>query len=54
MPVRESGESLNHYIGRFAGNKREERKLPDIKQRLAVAYSEARKSAKKSKGEKHG
>lgn len=43
MPARESGEKLSHFIGRFVKAKREKRKFPDLKQRLAVGYSESRK-----------
>jgi hypothetical protein len=43
MPLREKGEKLSDFIGRFVSNKREKRKFADIKQRLAVAYSESRK-----------
>lgn len=49
MPKREKGEPLNEFIGRFVGNKREKRKFPDIKQRLAVGYSEAREKAHKER-----
>lgn len=48
MPERLKGEPLNEFVGRFAKSKREQRSFPDLKQRLAVAYSEARRS-KKSK-----
>ena len=46
MPERERGEKLSHYIGRFVGSKREKRKFPELKQRLAVGYAEARRGAK--------
>ena len=46
MPEREHGEKLSHFIGRFVGSKREKRKFPKLKQRLAVGYSEARREAK--------
>jgi len=49
MPERERGEKLSHFIGRFVGSKREEKKFPNIKQRLAVGYSEARQKARKEK-----
>ena len=49
MPKREAGEKLSHFIGRFVSSKREERKFPEKKQRLAVAYSEAREQAKKER-----
>ena len=47
MPERHKGEKLSEFIGRFMGSKREEKKFPKQKQRLAVAYSEARQAAKK-------
>ncbi|HWW30335.1 MAG TPA: hypothetical protein VNY80_09995 [Steroidobacteraceae bacterium] len=47
MPTRERGEPLSKFIGRFVGSKRERKQFPDIKQRLAVGYSEARSAAKK-------
>lgn len=53
MPERERGEKLSAFIGRFVSNKREERKFPNVKQRLAVGYSEAKEHAKKEK-RKHG
>jgi hypothetical protein len=46
VPKREAGEPLNKFIARFAGSKREKRKFPDLSQRLAVGYSEAREHAK--------
>lgn len=49
MPVREKGEKLSHFIGRFVGSKHEERKFPNIKQRLAVGYAESRRRAKEEK-----
>ncbi len=49
MPKRESGEKLSNFIGRFVGSKREEKKFPNIKQRLAVGYSEAREQSKRNK-----
>lgn len=42
MPLREKGEPLNEFIGRFVKSKREKKKFPKIKQRLAVGYSEAK------------
>lgn len=50
MPAREKGEKLSDFISRFVGSKREERRFPEVKQRLAVGYAEAREQAKKSKG----
>ncbi len=52
MPKRKEGEPLSTFIGRFVGNKRERKTFPDLKQRLAVGYSEAREQAKKER--KHG
>lgn len=49
MPARKAGEPLSEFIGRFVGSKREERKFPRIKQRLAVGYAEAREQAKKER-----
>lgn len=49
MPQRKEGEKLSDFISRFVGNKREEKKFPNVKQRLAVGYSEARQHAKKEK-----
>ena len=49
MPERRKGEPLSSFIGRFVGSKREEKKFPNIKQRLAVGYSEARQAAKKER-----
>ncbi len=46
MPKRQSGEPLSDFIGRFVSSKREEKKFPKIKQRLAVGYSEATQEAK--------
>jgi hypothetical protein len=51
MPLRKEGEKLSSFIGRFVGSKHERRKFPDIKQRLAVGYSEARRRSGK---ESHG
>lgn len=46
MPLREKGEPLNEFIGRFMKSKREKRKFPKRRQRLAVGYSEARREAR--------
>ena len=46
MPERERGEKLSDFIGRFVKSKREKKKFPESKQRLAVGYSEARREAK--------
>lgn len=45
MPERRKGEPLNKFIARFVSSKRERRQFPEIKQRLAVGYSEARRAA---------
>jgi len=47
MPERHKGEPLNKFIGRYMGSKRAQKDFPSQKQRLAVAYSEARAAAKK-------
>lgn len=52
MPAREKGEKLSHFIGRFVSSKREEKKFPNMKQRLAVGYAEAREASKKER--RHG
>lgn len=52
MPARKPGEKLSAFIGRFVDSKRESRKFPRIKQRLAVGYAEAREHARKEKS--HG
>lgn len=49
MPAREKGEKLSHFIGRFAKSKREKEQFPNIKQRIAVAYSEARERKRSKK-----
>jgi hypothetical protein len=49
MPAREKGEPLSKFIGRFVSSKRERKQFPDLKQRLAVGYSEARAAAKKER-----
>lgn len=46
MPERREGEPLNKFIGRFVKAKREQKSFPDLKQRLAVGYSEARRASK--------
>lgn len=46
MPERKSGEPLSSFIGRFVKSKREKKKFPDLKQRLAIGYSEAKRGAK--------
>lgn len=47
MPERRSGEPLSAFIGRFVSNKREKRKHPELKQRLAIGYAEAREHSKR-------
>jgi len=47
MPERMEGEPLNKFMGRFIADKRDKKKWPNIKQRLAVGYSEARQRSKK-------
>ena len=49
MPARKKGEPLSEFIGRFVESGHEKRKFPNIKQRLAVGYSEARERAKKER-----
>lgn len=49
MPAREKGEKLSDFISRFMGSKREQKQFPQVKQRLAVGYAEAREQAAKSK-----
>jgi hypothetical protein len=50
MPERRAGEPLSAFIGRFAKSKRERRKFPELKQRLAVGYAEARRAARSKHG----
>jgi 16S rRNA U1498 N3-methylase RsmE len=49
MPKREKGEKLSSFISRFVGSKREESKFPDQKQRLAVAFSEAKEQSRRER-----
>lgn len=46
MPLKQKGEKLSHFIGRFMKSKREERHFPEQSQRLAVGYAEAREHSK--------
>jgi len=39
MPKPAKGESQGHYVSRFADSGEAKKSFPDIKQRLAVAYS---------------
>jgi len=43
MPARRAGEKLSNFIGRYMSSKHAQKSFPKQKQRLAVAYSEARK-----------
>lgn len=47
MPSREKGEKLNEFMARFMDAKREKSKFPNVKQRLAVGYHEARENDRK-------
>jgi hypothetical protein len=47
MPERHKGEKLSAFIGRFVGSKREKKQFPELKQRLAVGYHEARDRSRK-------
>jgi hypothetical protein len=42
MPERRKGEPLNKFVGRYVSSKHAKQSFPKLKQRLAVAYSEAR------------
>lgn len=46
MPYPAPGEKRASYIKRFVKSKEAQKSFPDVKQRLAVAYSEARKLKK--------
>jgi hypothetical protein len=46
VPERKAGEPLNSFISRFVSNKTEKRKVPNLKQRLAIGYSEAKAKRK--------
>lgn len=48
MPLPRSGEKLSSFIERFIGSKREKKEFPNIKQRLAIGYSEAREFSKRA------
>lgn len=41
MPKRDKGEKLSDFLARFVRTKHEKRKVPELKQRLESAYSEA-------------
>lgn len=47
VPKRTKGEPLGEFIGKFVKSKREKAKFPELSQRLAVGYSEAKRKAKK-------
>lgn len=47
MPERKKGEPLNEFIGRYVSSPEAEKHFPNKKQRLAVAFSEAKKKAKR-------
>jgi len=47
MPKPAKSESMQHFVSRFMGDKRDQ-KFPR-KQRAAIAYSEYRERAKKAK-----
>lgn len=49
MASRKSGEKLSDLIERFLSPKRDEKSSPDVKQRLAMGYSEAREQAKRER-----
>lgn len=49
MPAAKQGEKLSDFISRFVSSKREDRKFPNVKQRLAVGYQEAREQSKKDR-----
>lgn len=44
MPNPQPGERKRSFIARYVKSKEAAKSFPDIKQRLAVAYSEARKA----------
>lgn len=47
MPLPKPHEKQKNYIARYVKSKESQKRFPDIKQRLAVAYSEfSRKSRK--------
>jgi len=50
VPLREKGEKLSHFVGRFMKSKHEKRLFPETKQRVAVAYSEARSKKHQQRG----
>jgi hypothetical protein len=44
MPEPHRGEPLNKFIGRYVSSKEATKSFPKKKQRLAVAYSEAKEA----------
>lgn len=47
MPLPAKGEKQKSYIARYVKSKEAQKSFPDIKQRLAVAYSEYSRKGKK-------
>lgn len=47
MPEPQKGEKRASYVQRYVKSKESQKKFPDIKQRLAVAYSEYARRGKK-------
>lgn len=47
MPEPQKGEKRASYISRYVRSKESQKRFPDIKQRLAVAYSEYRRKSGK-------
>lgn len=47
MPLPHKGEKEKSYIARYVKSKESQKRFPDIKQRLAVAYSEYSRKGKK-------
>lgn len=46
MPNPNPGEKQSSYIARYVKDKRAKKDFPDLKQRLAVAYSEFKRERK--------
>ena len=44
MPEPHKSEKLNTFVGRYVSSKEATKSFPKKKQRLAIAYSEARKA----------
>ena len=47
MPKPAKGESTKHFVSRFSKSGEAKQSFPDIKQRIAVAYSIERQKKKK-------